>query len=95
MKCLGACLPHCICPNTTIVLARSAIIYIVTSVVYLFITYNVGTPLKNSLTPKQIQIKKKSTRTRFILFLLSFIISMFITTLFVRFNEQIKRTKDK
>ena len=48
----------------SIYLAYAMTIYCVASLYYIIRTRSVGTPFKNSLTPKQIKIKKESANVR-------------------------------
>jgi len=48
----------------SIYLAYGMAIYCIASIYYLVRTRSVGTPFKNSLTPKQIKIKKESANVR-------------------------------
>ena len=48
----------------SIYLAYAMAIYCISSIYYLIRTRYVGTPFKNSLTPKQIKIKKESAGVR-------------------------------
>lgn len=58
------------------ILAHTAIIYILASASYLFITRSYGTPLKDSLTPEQREIKRVSSQRRMKAFVMSLIISV-------------------
>jgi len=48
----------------SIYLAYGMAIYCIASIYYLVRTRSVGTPFKDSLTPKQIKIKKESANVR-------------------------------
>ena len=48
----------------SIYLAYGMAIYCIASIYYLVRTRSVGTPFKDSLTPKQIKIKKESASVR-------------------------------
>jgi len=48
----------------SIYLAYAMAVYCAASLYYIIRTRSVGTPFKNSLTPKQIKIKKESTNVR-------------------------------
>ena len=48
----------------SIYLAYAMAIYCIASIYYLLRTGSVGTPFKDSLTPKQIKIKKESANVR-------------------------------
>jgi hypothetical protein len=48
----------------SIYLAYGMAIYCIASIYYLVRTRSVGTPFKDSLTPKQIKIKKESANIR-------------------------------
>ena len=45
-------------------LAHLMLCYVLASIYYLVLTKNIGTPLKNSYTKKQLEIKKKSANIR-------------------------------
>ena len=47
-----------------IILADVLIIYLVSSILYLVFTANIGTAFKNSLTKEQLKIKNESSKTR-------------------------------
>jgi len=51
-----------------IFLAYLMLIYIIASIFYLLATRAIGTPFSDSLTPEQIEIKSKSSRSRSIIF---------------------------
>ena len=51
-----------------IFLAYLMLIYIIASIFYLLATRSIGTPFSDSLTPEQIEIKSKSSRTRSVIF---------------------------
>ena len=46
------------------VLAYGMAIYVLASIYYMLRTRNVGTPFKDSLTKKQLEIKKESAKVR-------------------------------
>ena len=48
----------------SVVLAYAMSIYTIASIYYMIRTRSVGTPFKDSLTPKQLQIKKESAKVR-------------------------------
>ena len=48
----------------SIYLAYGMLVYVFASIFYLILTFNLGTPFKDSLTPKQIIIKQKSANQR-------------------------------
>ncbi len=50
--------------------------YTLASVYYLIMTYDIGTPFKDSLTPEQIQLKKKSSLVRGYTFFMGMVISI-------------------
>ena len=61
----GPCLRHCYnCSVVTVILARISFIHLIASLVYLVMSRNIGTPFKDSLTPKQVEIKKQSADAR-------------------------------
>jgi len=59
--------------NIPIIFSYITISYFLTSIVYLILTKNIGTPFKNSLTKEQIIIKKASSQKRFNIFFYTFI----------------------
>jgi len=69
------------------ILAYSMLVYIFASIFYLIATLCVGTPFKNSLTPNQISIKKKSSRLRGKIFLLGVGIGIIICFLLEPFKS--------
>ena len=61
----GPCLPHCYkCSTATMILSHLSLVYVIACVVYVVLSRDVGTPFKDSLTPKQIKIKKASASVR-------------------------------
>ena len=48
----------------SIYLAYGMLVYVFASIFYLILTFNLGTPFKDSLTPQQIIIKQKSANQR-------------------------------
>lgn len=48
----------------SIYLAYGMLVYVFASIFYLILTFNLGTPFKDSLTPQQIIIKRKSANQR-------------------------------
>jgi hypothetical protein len=47
-----------------VILADVLIIYLISSVLYLILTANIGTPFRDSLTPEQLKIKNESSKIR-------------------------------
>lgn len=72
----------------SIYLSYLMLIYTISSIYYLFVTkyFNIGTPLKDSLTKKQIYIKKKSSYKRYNIFCQGLIIGV-IVSLFEPFRR--------
>lgn len=78
-RCSGPCLPHCYkCSRVTAGLAYLALAYLMTSVVYLVLTINIGTPFSDNLTAEQRCIKAKAVRKRGGIFLISIVFSTVI-----------------
>lgn len=48
----------------SIYLAYGMLVYVFASIFYLILTFNLGTPFKDSLTPQQLIIKQKSANQR-------------------------------
>ena len=48
----------------SIYLAYGMLVYVFASIFYLILTFNLGTPFKDSLTPQQLTIKQKSANQR-------------------------------
>jgi len=71
----------------SIFLAYSMAIYCLSCVYYMIRTRAIGTPFKNSLTKKQIEIKKKSVITRRNIFIEGLLISLIIIIIFRPFNK--------
>ena len=61
-----------------IFLAYLSAAYIIASVSYLIFTCNMGTPFKDSLTPHQRKLKKKSSSRRGTVFGISFAVAIVI-----------------
>uniref|UniRef100_A0A6C0CWK1 Uncharacterized protein n=1 Tax=viral metagenome TaxID=1070528 RepID=A0A6C0CWK1_9ZZZZ len=61
----------------SIYLAYGMLLYIFTSIYYLIITYNIGTPFKDSLTQEQLYIKQESVLVRKRVFYTGIIIGVF------------------
>ena len=66
------------CPVWLQIFAALAIAYLISSVAYLLITRNYGTPFKDSLTPNQIKIKQASSASRGRVFGISFVVSFIL-----------------
>ena len=47
-----------------VIFADVLLIYLISSLLYLIFTMNIGTPFKDSLTPEQIKIKIRSSKLR-------------------------------
>lgn len=71
----------------SIYLAYAMAVYILGSVYYLVVTMYVGTPFKDSLTKKQLLIKKKSANVRRNIFYQGIIISTIILTVLKPFSK--------
>ena len=50
------------------IFAYAALAYLITIIIYVIVTRAYGTPYKNSITPKQLELKKKSMKKRGIVF---------------------------
>lgn len=48
----------------SIYLAYGMLVYVFSSIFYLILSFNLGTPFKDSLTPQQLIIKQKSANQR-------------------------------
>ena len=48
----------------SIYLAYGMLVYVFASIFYLILTFNLGTPFKDSLSPQQLIIKRKSANQR-------------------------------
>ena len=69
----GPCLPHCYtCPAYTVGLSYVCIAYTLACVLYLFMTYHMETPLRNSLNDEQRRIRDESVRRRGRIFIAAF-----------------------
>lgn len=55
---------HCRCPRSAILLANVALVYLVTSALYLVRTQSLGTPFADSLTAEQRDLKRTAAHTR-------------------------------
>ena len=71
----------------SIYLAYAMVIYCAASAFYVIRTRSVGTPFKDSLTPKQIRIKKDSSTVRRNIFLQGLIGSAVILFYFQPFKK--------
>lgn len=71
----------------SIYLAYAMAAYILGSIYYLIVTMYVGTPFKDSLTKKQLLIKKKSANVRRNIFYQGIIISTIILTVLKPFSK--------
>ena len=67
--------------QVNIVFSYLMVSYLAASLIYLVATRCIGTPFNDSLTPTQKEIKKRSGRTRGVIFLIGFIISLAVTSL--------------
>lgn len=61
--------------------------YAVASILYLMLTRDIGTPLKDSYSKEQLEIKKKSAKTRKDIFMKSSIIAAGILYLMKPFDK--------
>lgn len=70
-------------------LAYIAAAYIMSSLFYLLVTMNIGTPFKNAYTkyPELVEIKKKSSNTRRKIFFMGMGISVVVLFLLKPFKE--------
>ena len=62
-------------------------IYVFASLYYLLFTRNIGTPFNNSLTQKQILIKKKSAKKRKNIFIQGCIVGLILSIIFKPFKK--------
>jgi len=69
--CQGPCRQDCFCHPYVQVVATLAIVYTLTSVLYLVFTRDIGTPFKDSLNEEQRKIKEASATVRRDIFLKS------------------------
>lgn len=64
-SCQGPCLPRCWkCPLHVTLMAYVAMAHILASMAYLLLTQHLGSPLRDSLTPAQVRIKRDAMRAR-------------------------------
>ena len=70
---------HCKVP---ILLANILLAYLGASVLYLFASRFMGTPFTDSLTLEQMRIKKKSSKTRMLLFVGAYV--LIVTVLVIK-----------
>lgn len=63
------------CSATTMLLAMASIVYTTACVLYLLFTIPLGTPFRDSLTPRQREIKRESARARSLVFSVSLLIA--------------------
>ena len=75
--------------NITTVFAYLAVIYILSSIIYLIITMKESTPLKDAINadPKLKEIKLKSKKKRSKIFWVSVLISILIMLIWKPFNK--------
>jgi hypothetical protein len=71
----------------SIYLAYSMAVYSIASMYYLIATKSVGTPFRDSLTKKQLKIKKKSKKVRFKIFQMGLILAMVVLFIIKPFNK--------
>lgn len=71
----------------SIYLAYGMAIYIFASIFYLIYTRNIGTPFNDSLTKKQLLIKKQSTKQRGKIFCSGIIIAVILSYIFKPFKS--------
>jgi hypothetical protein len=69
--CQGPCRQDCFCHPYVQVAATLAIVYTLTSILYLVFTRDIGTPFKDSLNEEQKRIKEASATVRKDIFLKS------------------------
>ena len=73
--------------KVSIFLAYSMAIYTISSFYYYIRTRTVGTPFKDSLTQKQIEIKKKSAQVRSNIFYQGVVLGVVLLLLFQPFQK--------
>ena len=79
-----------------VIIARIAIAYVLSMVFYMIGTrcFNVGTPFSDSLSAKQIEIKRKSTSTRGFVFAVSFFVSLGIVLAYAPYTNFCKENNN-
>lgn len=83
----GPCLKWCVCNPSTFYFAQGAVVYIIASAIYLVATRFIQTPFADSLTHEQKEIKKKSAKTRMIIFVVALIVSVLMISVFKPFYK--------
>ena len=84
----GPCLKWFDGNPSTFYFAQGAAVYIIASAIYLVATRFVKTPFADSLTHEQKEIKKKSAKTRMLIFVVALIVSVFIVSIFKPFRQK-------
>ena len=73
--------------KVSIILAYLMSVYCMATISYLIATANIGTPFKDSLTPEQLEIKKKSADERLQIFVSGITVSSIILYLWKQFDQ--------
>tara|TARA_S200000501_G_C20266838_1_gene501095 strand:+ start:104 stop:340 length:237 start_codon:yes stop_codon:yes gene_type:complete len=68
-------------------LAYAMLIYVIGSIYYLVMTRNIGTPFKDSLTKKQLEIKSKAVQQRKTIFYIGCGIALLLVIIFRPFKK--------
>lgn len=71
----------------SLILSYLMLIYTISSIYYLIVTNNIGTPFKDSLNFKQIEIKKKSSNKRKNIFFTGIFIGIIFCFVFKPFHN--------
>ena len=71
----------------SIYLAYGMLAYTIASIYYTFMTMNIGTPFKNSLTPEQLKIKKEAAYTRGNIFYQGIVVGIILIFIFKPFAD--------
>ncbi len=79
---IGIVIPACRCSRTVAGLAYVALAYLCTSIIYIVVSRCVGTPFRDSLTDEQLEIMKKSKKTRGCIALVGLLVSICILVAF-------------
>jgi len=79
------------------ILAYIAIVYMLTTAIYLIATRKIGTPFKDAIknNPKLMAIKKESSKKRRKIFTIGLIVSIVVVVLFRPFKNYCKKCQHK
>ena len=89
--CNGPCLRHCYCSKDVMLLSNISLVYMLSCFMYLLITRCYFTPFFNSLTEKQIKIKRKSSSRRLLVFIISIAVSILLIKCWNPIRFEIKK----